>query len=64
MAGRRRKRACGPRFTLLAAERSAAAPRITWRLAAFMELIHVATLIHDDVVDSAGNAPRGQCDRG
>jgi octaprenyl-diphosphate synthase len=42
-----------PRFTLLAAEAGGAAVSAHLRLAAFMELIHVATLIHDDVVDSA-----------
>jgi octaprenyl-diphosphate synthase len=42
-----------PRFTLLAAEAVGGRPADHLRLAAFMELIHVATLIHDDVVDSA-----------
>ncbi len=42
-----------PRFTLLAAEAVGARPEEHLRLAAFMELIHVATLIHDDVVDGA-----------
>jgi octaprenyl-diphosphate synthase len=42
-----------PRFTLLAAEAGGAEVATHLRLAAFMELIHVATLIHDDVVDSA-----------
>ncbi len=42
-----------PRFTLLAAEAVGAAAEEHLRLAAFMELIHVATLIHDDVVDGA-----------
>ena len=42
-----------PRFTLLAAEAVGAQPHDHLRLAAFMELIHVATLIHDDVVDGA-----------
>jgi octaprenyl-diphosphate synthase len=42
-----------PRVTLLAAEAvgSDASPHLA--LAAYMELIHVATLIHDDVVDGA-----------
>jgi octaprenyl-diphosphate synthase len=42
-----------PRFTLLAAEAAGGRPEDHLRLAAFMELIHVATLIHDDVVDGA-----------
>ncbi|HYZ15654.1 MAG TPA: polyprenyl synthetase family protein [Candidatus Acidoferrum sp.] len=42
-----------PRFTLLAAEAVGASAEDHLRLAAFMELIHVATLIHDDVVDGA-----------
>ncbi|HTJ25482.1 MAG TPA: polyprenyl synthetase family protein [Candidatus Limnocylindria bacterium] len=42
-----------PRFTLLAAEAVGARAETHLRLAAFMELIHVATLIHDDVVDGA-----------
>ncbi len=42
-----------PRFTLLAAEAVGAPAEEHLRLAAFMELIHVATLIHDDVVDGA-----------
>ena len=42
-----------PRLTLLAAEASGAATGEHLELAAYMELIHVATLIHDDVVDRA-----------
>jgi len=42
-----------PRFTLLAAEAVGAGAEQHLRLAAFMELIHVATLIHDDVLDGA-----------
>jgi octaprenyl-diphosphate synthase len=42
-----------PRFALLAAEAVGALAEDHLRLAAFMELIHVATLIHDDVVDGA-----------
>jgi geranylgeranyl pyrophosphate synthase len=42
-----------PRFTLLAAEAVGGRAEDHLRLAAFMELIHVATLIHDDVVDGA-----------
>jgi geranylgeranyl pyrophosphate synthase len=42
-----------PRFTLLAAEAVGGRAQEHLRLAAFMELIHVATLIHDDVVDGA-----------
>ncbi|MBC5810533.1 MAG: polyprenyl synthetase family protein [Candidatus Eremiobacteraeota bacterium] len=42
-----------PRFTLLAAESNGADPRTHLPLAAYMELIHVGTLIHDDVVDRA-----------
>lgn len=42
-----------PRMTLLAAEAGGADPRDHLPLAAYMELIHVATLIHDDVVDNA-----------
>jgi octaprenyl-diphosphate synthase len=42
-----------PRFTLLAAEAVGGRADDHLRLAAFMELIHVATLIHDDVVDGA-----------
>ncbi len=42
-----------PRFTLLAAEANGADARDHLPLAAYMELIHVGTLIHDDVVDRA-----------
>ncbi len=42
-----------PRFTLLAAEAAGGRAEDHLQLAAFMELIHVATLIHDDVVDGA-----------
>ncbi len=42
-----------PRITLLAAQAAGANPRSHLHLAAYMELIHVATLIHDDVVDGA-----------
>jgi geranylgeranyl pyrophosphate synthase len=42
-----------PRIALLAAESVGGVPGDHLRLAAFMELIHVATLIHDDVVDGA-----------
>ena len=42
-----------PRFALLAAEAVGGDAAEHLRLAAFMELIHVATLIHDDVVDNA-----------
>lgn len=42
-----------PRITLLAAEALGADPADHLGLAAYMELIHVATLIHDDVVDGA-----------
>jgi octaprenyl-diphosphate synthase len=42
-----------PRFTLLGAEAVGGRAEDHLRLAAFMELIHVATLIHDDVVDNA-----------
>ena len=42
-----------PRMTLLAAEASGSAAHEHLPLAAYMELIHVATLIHDDVVDKA-----------
>ena len=42
-----------PRLTLLAAEVVGAQPAEHLELAAYMELIHVATLIHDDVVDRA-----------
>jgi len=42
-----------PRVTLLAAEANGADPREHLALAAYMELIHVGTLIHDDVVDRA-----------
>lgn len=42
-----------PRLTLLAAESSGADAREHLPLAAYMELIHVGTLIHDDVVDRA-----------
>lgn len=42
-----------PRITLLSASACGADPREHLHLAAFMELIHVATLIHDDVVDRA-----------
>ena len=42
-----------PRFTLLAAEANGGDAREHLPLAAYMELIHVGTLIHDDVVDRA-----------
>jgi geranylgeranyl pyrophosphate synthase len=42
-----------PRLTLLAAEANGADARDHLPLAAYMELIHVGTLIHDDVVDRA-----------
>ena len=42
-----------PRLLLLAAEAGGGDPRDHLALAAYMELIHVATLIHDDVVDRA-----------
>ena len=42
-----------PRLTLLAASACADDPAQHLHLAAYMELIHVATLIHDDVVDNA-----------
>jgi octaprenyl-diphosphate synthase len=42
-----------PRLLLLAAEAAGSDPRDHLALAAYMELIHVATLIHDDVVDRA-----------
>jgi octaprenyl-diphosphate synthase len=42
-----------PRFTLLATEANGADARDHLPLAAYMELIHVGTLIHDDVVDGA-----------
>jgi len=42
-----------PRLTLLAAEANGADARDHLPLAAYVELIHVGTLIHDDVVDRA-----------
>ncbi|HLX26114.1 MAG TPA: polyprenyl synthetase family protein [Candidatus Cybelea sp.] len=42
-----------PRVTLLAAEACGGNAAAHLHLAAYMELIHVATLIHDDVVDNA-----------
>jgi len=42
-----------PRITLLAAQTHDANSQRHLELAAYMELIHVATLIHDDVVDNA-----------
>ncbi len=42
-----------PRITLLAAAACGGNPVEHLYLAAYMELIHVATLIHDDVVDNA-----------
>jgi octaprenyl-diphosphate synthase len=42
-----------PRVTLLAASACGDDPQRHLHLAAYMELIHVATLIHDDVVDNA-----------
>jgi octaprenyl-diphosphate synthase len=42
-----------PRVTLLAASACGSDPARHLHLAAYMELIHVATLIHDDVVDNA-----------
>jgi geranylgeranyl pyrophosphate synthase len=43
-----------PRITLLSADACGGRASDHLHLAAFMELIHVATLIHDDVVDNAG----------
>lgn len=42
-----------PQITLLAAQAVGGNPAEHLALAAYMELIHVATLIHDDVVDGA-----------
>ncbi len=42
-----------PRMTLLASAACGGDPLEHLHLAAYMELIHVATLIHDDVVDNA-----------
>ena len=42
-----------PRITLISAEANGANAEEHLHLAAYMELIHVATLIHDDVVDNA-----------
>lgn len=42
-----------PRITLLAAQTHDPQSERHMQLAAYMELIHVATLIHDDVVDNA-----------
>lgn len=42
-----------PRLTLLAVQACGGDPIEQLHLAAYMELIHVATLIHDDVVDRA-----------
>jgi len=42
-----------PRLTLLAAQATGGRAEDHLHLAAYMELIHVATLIHDDVVDNA-----------
>jgi geranylgeranyl pyrophosphate synthase len=42
-----------PRVTLLAVDACGGSPLDHMHLAAYMELIHVATLIHDDVVDNA-----------
>lgn len=42
-----------PRMTLLGAQACGARAHDHLHLAAYMELIHVATLIHDDVVDNA-----------
>ncbi|HVA27124.1 MAG TPA: polyprenyl synthetase family protein [Candidatus Baltobacteraceae bacterium] len=42
-----------PRVTLLATAACGGDPARHLQLAAYMELIHVATLIHDDVVDNA-----------
>lgn len=42
-----------PRLTLLAAQAVGGSVESHLPIAAFMELIHVATLIHDDVVDQA-----------
>lgn len=42
-----------PRVTLLASQACGGDPAAHLHLAAYMELIHVATLIHDDVVDRA-----------
>jgi octaprenyl-diphosphate synthase len=43
-----------PRITLLSVEACGGEATRFLHLAAYMELIHVATLIHDDVVDNAG----------
>jgi octaprenyl-diphosphate synthase len=43
-----------PKITLLAVEACGGQAASSLQLAAYMELIHVATLIHDDVVDNAG----------
>ncbi len=48
-----------PRITLLAGEATSADAPQDPILASYMELIHVATLIHDDVVDNA-NLRRGK----
>ncbi len=42
-----------PRITLLSVQAMGGIPSEQLALAAYMELIHVATLIHDDVVDGA-----------
>jgi octaprenyl-diphosphate synthase len=42
-----------PRITLLAGEAASAGAPHNPQLASYMELIHIATLIHDDVVDNA-----------
>ncbi len=42
-----------PRIALLAAQAGGSNPASHLHIAAYMELIHVATLIHDDVVDNA-----------
>jgi octaprenyl-diphosphate synthase len=42
-----------PRLTLLSAQAAGGVPEHHLHLAAYMELIHVATLVHDDVVDHA-----------
>ncbi len=50
---RRKGKQIRPILTLLAANICGTATEMTYRAAALVEMLHVATLVHDDVVDDA-----------